>query len=227
MPNFTLQNNEYQPTAVELALLAAHPPTKKKDWSDARFEPYKQNIRAKLLLHQLDRCAYCRRKLEAAGKYEPLDHIVPKSLRPKWLRDSKNLILTCNSCNNLKKQELTLTAAYVAFATLPNVAAAYTIFNPYFESWTHHLAYENDIFITAVPNSKGKETIRVCKLFRFNVIVNRALELKIGQQEPAKRVMNRLNDLDKNSAEYAQLSVEFLNAIDHFIQRMQDNPAFN
>ena len=227
MSDFTLQNNDYKPTAGELALMAAYTPTKKKDWGDVRFEPFKQNIRAKLLLHQFDRCAYCRRKLEGAGKYEPLDHIVPKSLRPKWLRDCNNLILTCNSCNNLKKHELTLTAAYAASNTLPNVTAAYTIFNPYYESWTQHLAFEDDIFITAVPNSKGKETIRVCKLFRFNVIVNRALELKIGQKEPAKRVMNRLNNLDKTSAEYTQIVNEFSRALTHFIERMNDNPAFN
>lgn len=227
MPDFTLQNNEYTPTAGEIALLAAHPPLKKKDWGDARFEQYKQNIRARLLLHQLDRCAYCRRKLEGAGKYEPLDHIVPKSLRPRWLRDSKNLILTCNSCNNLKRQELTLSAAYVASATLPNVSNAFTIFNPYYENWAQHLTFEDDIFITAVPNSKGKETIRVCKLYRFNVIINRALELKIGQKEPAKRVMNRLNNLDKASAEYNQTLEQFTQALNHFIDRMNDNPAFN
>ena len=52
-------------------------------------------------------------------------------------------------------------------------------------------------------------------------------QLKIGQKEPAKRVMNRLNNLDKASAEYNQTLEQFTQALNHFIDRMNDNPAFN
>ncbi len=227
MLDYTLHDNAYTLTAEEEVLLQTHPPISKDDWRKERYEPYKQNVKAHLVINQYDRCAYCRKKLEADGKYEPLDHMVPQSIQETWILKVKNLILTCDSCNNLKKKEQTLAPGYVNAVDLPNVSAAYIIFNPHHDRWSDHLNYENDLFIAAVPNSKGKETIRICRLYRYNVIINRAKELQIGQKDPAKRVMHRLGNLNIADPDYQHLKAQFLTAVDHFLNRVEDNPSFN
>ncbi len=227
MPNYTLLNHSYQLTQAEVTLLLNYPPARKEQWVLKRYELLKQNIKANLILGQHDRCAYCRKIVEAAAKYEPLEHIVAKSIKVTWMFAPQNIIVTCDSCNNLKGDDQTLAPAFQNAVELPQVSDAYVIFNPHFDEWSHHLRYEDDIFLVAVPNSKGSDTIRICKLYRFNIVVNRAKELKVGQQNPAKRALQRLKGMDKNSADYIQLRNELFNAMDHFIARMDDNPLFN
>jgi uncharacterized protein (TIGR02646 family) len=226
MLDFTLTGHTYQLTQAEVTLLTDHPPASRDDWNKGRYYDYKQNVKANLVLRQFDRCAYCRKRLEADGKYEPLDHIVPQTIQGTWIFKVRNLILTCDSCNNLKKKEQTLAVGYENSADLPAISAGYKIFNPHYDNWSEHLNYEDDIFIVAVPNSKGKETIRICQLYRYNVILNRAKELQIGQKVPAKRAMHRLTTLDTNEPIYTLIRNEFLQAVDHFLNRMADMPEF-
>lgn len=227
MPNYTLRNTIQNLSAAEQQIVATHPPTKKEQWSESRYEVIKQRVKHDLMLGQHDRCAYCRKIIEADGKYEPLEHIVAKSIKPAWMFEPKNLIVTCDSCNNLKGDDETLTAAYTNSAILPTVSNAYTIFNPHYDAWNEHLQYEDDIFLVAVPNSKGESTIKICKLFRYNVIVNRAKELKLHQKVPARRALQRLRKMDKNSPAYLQLRDELYNAMDHYLERLNDNPNFD
>lgn len=227
MPNYTLRNIIQNLNAGEQLIVVTHPPVVKEQWSEARYEPIKQRIKHDLMLGQHDRCAYCRKIIEADGKYEPLEHIVAKSLKPVWMFEPKNLIVTCDSCNNLKGTDETLTAAYTNSAVLPVISDAYIIFNPHYDVWDEHLRYEDDIFLVAVPDSKGEDTIRICKLFRYNVIVNKAKELKLQQKVPARRALQRLKKMDKDSQEYAQLSTELINAMDHYLERLNDNPDFD
>lgn len=227
MLDFTLRRNTYQLLPAELEMLELHPPISKDDWAKARYEAYKQNIKGHLILGQFDRCAYCRNILEADGKYEPLDHIVPQSFQAKWIFEVKNLILTCDSCNNLKSKEQTLNDGYDDAADLPDESKAYKLFNPHFDLWSEHLDFENDIFIVAVKNSKGKETIRICQLFRYNVIINRAKELKIGNKTPIEQMMYRLVKLKTTDPLYEDIVNHLAQATRYFIKRMQDNPDFD
>lgn len=227
MPNYTLRNSIQNLNAVEQQVVDNNPPTKKEQWSEGRYEVIKQRIKHDLMLGQHDRCAYCRKIIEADGKYEPLEHIVAKSIKPAWMFEPKNLIVTCDSCNNLKGDDETLTVAYRNSPILPAVSNAYVIFNPHYDVWNEHLQYEDEIFLVAVANSKGEDTIRICKLFRYNVIINKAKELKMNQKVPARKTLQRLRTMDKSNPAYTQLTNELHNAMEHYLDRLSDNPKFD
>lgn len=226
MSNYTLLNIINVLDANELNIIQIHPPTVKEDWSKSQYEVIKQRIKRELYLNQFDRCAYCRKVIEADAKYEPLEHIVAKSIKPQWMLHPKNLIVTCDSCNNLKGEVPTLFAAYENDENLPEISAAYVIFNPHYDNWQDHLTYEDDIFIVPIPNSKGSETIRICKLDRYNTIINRAKEIKIGQKEPSKRIVHRLQNIDSASPEADKIRTTLYEAMDHFLERVDDNPNY-
>lgn len=227
MLDYTLQNKTNPLTDKELAILRLHPPIIKEDWGKSQYELIKQRIKGELYLGQFDRCAYCRKTIEADGKYEPLEHIVAKSIKPIWMLNPKNLIVTCDSCNNLKGDEPTLATAFENEINLPENSDAYVIFNPHYDNWNEHLAYEDDIFIVPIINSKGNETIRVCKLNRYNTIINRAKEIKIGQKDPSERILYRLQKLDSNNPEAEDIRQQLYQAMNHFIKRVEDNPYYN
>ena len=227
MLNYTLRNVPYNLLPAEQDLLQSNPPNVKEDWNHSRYNAYKQNIKSHLIFYQFDRCAYCRKRLEADGKYEPLEHIVAQTSKVEWIFLVKNLMLTCDSCNNLKNDEEILTEAYKDSKNLPELSEAYKIFNPHFDLWNEHLVFEDNIFITAVPNSKGKATIQICKLYRYNVILNRAKEMKLGQKTPGKLIMHRLNSLGFNDPESLLLRNQFQLALNHFFDRMTDDPRFD
>lgn len=227
MLNYTLRNLVSPLNTQEQNIVVNYPPIEKDDWTRSQYEPIKQRLKLELYLHQLDRCAYCRREVEAAAKYEPLDHIVAKSKKPNWMLEPKNLIVVCDSCNNLKNADQTLTPNYVDSNEFPHISEAFLIFNPHFDTWEEHLNYADELFITAIPNSKGDLTIKTCKLYRYNIIINRAKELKLAQKDPSQKIISRLAKIDNNSDEAAILKNEYLSALTHFVTRMENNPNYN
>jgi uncharacterized protein (TIGR02646 family) len=227
MLDYNLKGKISALSSLELNVITVHPPIIKEDWNKSQYEPIKQRIKRELYFGQLDRCAYCRKTIEADAKYEPLEHIVAKSIKPQWMLNPKNLIVTCDSCNNLKGDEQTLVDTFQNTTDLPEDSSAYIIFNPHFDDWQEHLAYENELFIVPVVNSKGSETIRICKLDRYNTIINRAKEIKIGQKEPTIRILYRLQNIDSNNPNAENMRQILYQAMNHFINRVVDNQNFN
>jgi len=227
MDAYTLRNKLSGLTVLELETVIAYPPTDKSDWIKARYDAIKQRIKRDLLEGQFDKCAYCRKMLEGAGKYEPLEHIVAKSIRPEWMFEPKNLIVTCDSCNNLKGDEQVLADCYIGSFVLPNVSEAYLIFNPHYDEWSDHLQYEDDLFITDVPGSKGRHTIKICKLYRFNIIINRSKERKLHQKTPLQRIASRIQKMDKHSPEFVYILEQLSDAITFFANRTIDNENYD
>lgn len=221
--NYTLLDNAYQPSAAEILCLQNHPPMHVDDWNNSRLNSYKTRLKTHTILKQLDRCAYCRKLIEADGYYEPIEHIVPKTLKPKWIFNVKNLIITCDRCNNLKSDTQTLADPFVTMEEFPEVANAFKIFNPHFENWEDHFKFENDIFLVPIPNSKGATTIKICKLYKYQIILNRAKELKLGQKGPMSLLIHRIRELDKNSDTYDEILTEITEALDHFNARVSDS----
>lgn len=226
MPNYSLINQIAQLNDEEKEVLAQNPFSKKEDWTSNAYDGIKQRIKRDLILGQFDRCAYCRKIIEADGKYEPLEHIVAKSKKVAWMFEPKNLIVTCDSCNNLKGTERTLKEEFDENEIYPNASDAFLIFHPHYDTWSEHLNFDDEIFIVPIQNSKGSETIRICKLYRYNIILNRAKELKLDQKSQAKKTLHRLSRADIASQEYANLKENLILALDHFLDRMDNNPNF-
>lgn len=227
MDNYTLENKTYVFTKSESTLLESYVLDSFELWTKNRYNKLKLNIKKKLIFDQLDRCGYCRNLIETDAYYEPIEHIVAKSLKPKWMFEPRNLILTCNRCNNLKCDEETLTEDYVDAEDFPTVSEAFKIFNPHFDKWSEHLKYEDEIFLVPIPETKGEETIKICKLNKFQIITNRAKDLKLGNKKPLQKTLFRLQELTNRSETSEELKTELFNAIFHFSDRVKDNPQFN
>ncbi len=226
MSDYTLLNLIPALDATEIAVITNKPLTDKKQWNNDVYDQIKARIKKQLYYNQFDKCAYCRRVIEGDGKYEPLDHVIAKSIRPEWMLEPKNLVLTCDSCNNLKNDGQTLSSAHINDTTYPTTSDAFLVFNPHFDTWSSHLKYEEEIFLVGIPGSKGPDTVRICKLYRYNIIINRAKELKLEQKTPAERTVARFAKMQTDDPNYDLIKGELLSAMTHFIQRMENNPKF-
>jgi uncharacterized protein (TIGR02646 family) len=190
---------------IDRQTLSANPPAVAKDWSNTCYEDIKQRVKKNHLQKQNGRCAYCRNWVEVDGKYEPIEHVIAKSTRPDWMFKTKNLIITCDTCNNLKGKQTTLNPAYKHWKNFPNNSDAFIIFNPHFDTWNHHFKIENDIFLVAKKKSKGDDTIRICKLHRYHVPVNNARNRLMSNTTTSKAITTRLYITNTTSPEYQQL----------------------
>lgn len=220
---YTLVDLSYQPNEAENQLLLENPPLEKEDWSKSIYNSVKGEIKKSLYRNQHGRCAYCRKELEIRGRYEHIDHIVPKNSKPKWLLEPKNLVLSCPSCNGDKRATETLNDDFLSLEGFPNTTDAFKIINPHYDIWQEHLMFEDDIFIVPLPNSKGKRTIEICHLYRFQVIVNRARELKLSQKKPIEKVLHRLSNNIGMSNEHKE---ELFQVINEYKNIMNENPNF-
>ncbi len=213
--NYTLKDNNYQFDDNEQRVIRNNLPLENGHWSKSQFNTLKQNLKKDHLRKQGDRCGYCRNYVEPDGYYEPLEHILPKSRYPQWMLEPKNLIVTCNTCNNLKGDENTLRAGY-STERFPDDSDGYLIFNPHFDEWEDHFQLEDNLFITAVLDSKGGETIRICKLYRFHIMIKHARENKISNETQMKRFSHMLYLVEKDSDEFNSIK----EAIDHCSARI-------
>ena len=214
-------NEPYSFTEDDELIVKSHIPEKADDWGNSHYENVKQKIKRDHLLKQNDRCAYCRKYIEPDGKYEPIEHIVAKSIKPKWMLEVKNLIVTCDHCNNIKNDENTLKEEFKSNEKFPNSSDAFTIFNPHYDKWSEHFNIENDIFLTAKPDSKGSNTIKICKLFRYHVPINNARELSMKKSDSFINIIHRMYEIkDKNSNEYIQL-IEAMTYLEHRIEKKE------
>lgn len=170
------------------------------------IKSFKLNIRIHLEPKQKERCAYCRRYLQSSGKGEHLDHIVAKETRPQWMYVSKNLVLSCGGCNTPKNNTSVLNELHSQeIDNYPNVADAFKIFNPYYDRWGDHFLVDDEIFIQAQPNSKGDFTIETCKLFREQVVINNARELRMAKSTSYKKIIHKIYAIGQGTEQYSEL----------------------
>lgn len=184
----------YQICDDDQAILDENPITTHKDWSKNCYKPIKQRIKRAYAIQQLDTCAYCRTKVEFAAYGEPVEHIVSKDPKYQWMFKPINLAVSCDGCNSNKGVKPVLRNECNHHAEPPNDTNCYKIIHPHIDIWYHHIDIEDDIFIKAIPGTKGADTIEICGLYRFNLPVKRAEELSIEQKDVYTRALHRLSD---------------------------------
>ncbi len=84
-------------------LISINPHDNGEDWSLGCYANLKASIKEHYSILQEDVCFYCKINLRHAGYSEPTEHIVPKSDKPQWMFEPRNLALSCIPCNTKKR----------------------------------------------------------------------------------------------------------------------------
>jgi len=121
---------------------------------------------------QCFKCAYCRQvKREVHGLSWDVEHIIAKSVHPRFLFEPENLALACKECNLSKSNKEVLTVRLGDKSPYPRAQDSFCIIHPHYDRYSDHM----DISILSgkvlfIPKNKhkGRETFDMCNLVRFS-----------------------------------------------------------
>ncbi len=94
-----------------------------------------------------------------------------------------------------------------ALQLFPNSSNEFKIVNPYLDDYQSHLDFIDDILIVVANNSnKGRETIKLYKLYRPELAEDRARELQLNKQTSNQKLMARLTSATIDQATIDQIN---------------------
>lgn len=183
-------------TAMKATTAAGH-----QDWGNARNKPVKDTIKTYKRIMASQLCCYCQRDINEEFKMVlDLEHIIPKSVRPKLMFNMKNISVSCKKCNmHIKKDD-------TSFLTLPVASLPNRAFKSRFYKFAHpnldkvfahiqrvsfQLGPSRLVKYTFPTNSaKGKFTYKYFKLKKFELdkanLFQGRTKKKIDKQELAE-----------------------------------------
>ncbi|WP_279357183.1 HNH endonuclease [Methylobacterium indicum] len=157
------------------------------DWSAEDIEEIRSEIKQYYIREQGYRCCYCNQLLLAHhGRVWDVEHVIPRSTKPNFMFEPKNLAVSCVECNGNKSAVQVTTRDYVRFT---ESSANYKIVHPHFDEFDEHIEIEGDYTYHAL-SPKGSFTIYHCDLFRF-----RQREANIRQPIRDKRFERDVGEL--------------------------------
>lgn len=146
-------------------------------WDDnsTALKHLKKDIRSHLTKQQDYFCPYCNYPiLSNNGNNWDIDHVIPKSLNPRFLFEPNNLVLSCKDCNTIKNNKNTYYNSRVkVLKKYPNKAQSFLIIHPFLdpEDYSHHIYKvpigDSHFHIFYGKTPKGSKTIELCNLHRF------------------------------------------------------------
>ena len=176
----------------------------KSHWEKDCLSGFKRRFRLSMIQKQYYRCAYCRLELHPNEVTPEIEHIVPKDLKPDWMYETFNLCLSCKLCNTKKGYRKSVLKDETA-EELPRDSESYLIIHPHIDRYSDNIEFVGDILYRGISD-KGKYTVSLCELNRYEVAAARAMELiKEGAIDETKTIFLLS---DKNN----QVLVDDLNA---------------
>jgi uncharacterized protein (TIGR02646 family) len=180
-------------------------PLSVKAWEASAHKKLKTNIKYHYSIVQSDICAYCRTPIRFEGYGEHIEHIVPKSKKFKWMFHPENLCLACFGCNVKKKDENTLVNDFSMYGNqylnFPKGSKNYKIIHPHYDSYSQHLNDDKLICLPKKGSLKGIETIKICKLNRFDLLYTRARLKNRSNRQLNSKLAGILTDMTVSKSE--------------------------
>lgn len=178
--NFII-DTPYVKTASDNALISQASPNgyQADDWEKACLQDYKARVREYYRKKQNRRCAYCRTIVRTSQVSPEIEHIVPKSVRPLWMYEPFNHCMSCKTCNTKKSTKNVLSDETVT--TIPLKSEGYLLVHPHIDRYSQHINIIDGILYEGLTD-KGRETIRICELDRYELAADRA-EDKIKEEK--------------------------------------------
>ena len=203
----------YQKTDDDRACIAAVSPgeNRAEDWKDRRLNGFKSSLREYLSVKQHSRCAYCRLRIHDNEASPEIEHIVPKDKKADWMYEPFNLCLSCKMCNT-KKGHTKQIVVDESVTQLPTDATSYLLIHPYLDRYSEHIELVEDVLYKGVTE-KGKYTIELCKLNRFELAATRADEKIRHKSSAYTKLMLTLVNVEHKT---------LVDNIDKFIKRIKE-----
>jgi uncharacterized protein (TIGR02646 family) len=153
-----------------------------ENWGLPCYNRLKAFVKEHYSILQEDVCFYCKINLRHGGYGEPIEHIVPKSDKPQWMFKPRNLALSCFPCNTKKNADNTLSLAGLGSINYPDTTDGFAIYHPHYDNWVDHMEQFYEFFLKPISD-KGRETFKVCELYRLNLPLDKAKQ-KSWKEEP-------------------------------------------
>lgn len=125
-----------------------------------------------------------------------IEHIVPKSLKPNWMYEPFNLCLSCKLCNT-KKGHRKKTLVDESVEGIPRDTKAYKMIHPHLDRYSENIEFVGDILYRGISD-KGRYTISLCELNRYEVAAARAMELiKQGAIDETRTILMMTDEINQ------------------------------
>jgi hypothetical protein len=125
-------------------------------------------------------CEYCLAQDQFSSDSFTIDHFIPQSLNGPTAAD--NLAYSCHGCNHRKSARISFTDS-VTGEKVP-------FFNPRFQVWEDHFAWDESFTLIFGLTSVGRATIAALGLNRSGLVNLRRALYAIGEHPP--RNLDRL-----------------------------------
>lgn len=219
--DYDLIGKKYTLPKDEMNKILANPITDKEDWTKSFCEKFKINLKSFYARRQKRRCGYCRSIINVDGYTDPIEHIVPRVKKPKWMFVQNNLIVSCGGCNSAKGTDNTLRLHEGNYGDdelhCPSISVEFKIFNPHFDKWSDHFEIQDNFFLIPKPNSKGPDTYSFCNMWRYQIIIDYRDQINISDKKSFRAVTKRIRK-EKN-----KIKIKHLNKAKDYILDMIDN----
>lgn len=181
-----------------------------RDWEKKCLSPFKERARDHYRIQQNRRCAYCRTIIKSSQSSPEVEHIVHKSSRSDWMYETFNLCVSCKSCNTKKHTKNVLRNKHVI--NLPHKSTSYLIVHPHIDQYSSHIEIVDDILYKGLT-TKGRNTIQICGLDRYELAADRAEEKIKTEGHEYERVILEL---------ISRMRKPLVNVLDKFEERIHE-----
>lgn len=124
----------------------------------------KEHIKKHYKKEQRYTCVYCCNiNPTNHGSSWHIEHIIPKEINQQLMFESENLCLSCPDCNQYKGNKKVLVGDLVYSRNSED----FIIIHPHYDEYNNHILRVGMMYLPKNGSEKGKNTIRICKLFRF------------------------------------------------------------
>jgi hypothetical protein len=138
-------------------------------WGLDEVEHIKPAIRQHYTREQNTTCPYCQMQLNSErGRMWDVEHIIPRSTVENFMFHPLNLCVACVECNSAKSNKKVTNST----AKKHYPRKGFTIIHPHFDNYQEHIKCIHVGLFYFPRDSKGENTIYVCKLNRFYSYAN-------------------------------------------------------
>lgn len=194
-------------TGSALAIVTAYKQSSALQSADYWDRPDVETVRAEVKSfyerEQEFRCCYCQQELLSDhGRVWDAEHVVPRSIVPRFLFEPRNLAVACVDCNSTKRDANTVTRNRRP-RTYPTTSSDFTIVHPHFDDYDEHIAvFLGKIYSAKSP--KGQKTIELCGLMRYAYAFG-GWDAGLGDSQAALRVASELSTISDPALQHTKL----------------------